>query len=295
MANDLKWVDAMGVPGKAADAAYITQYQNSSNYPDPATIANLSSMFYHLSTSAPQSGLSCKVDGVVTPCKDVGKWGEIKSLTVHPGRTGPLNVSELGFLGSWRREQSNNGVSIPGAKDVPVSGKDDVWWEWVGGSGAQQDDRTTVYTIPLPAFFEDHFSTLLTGPCGTFVSDLITEAAKISRQRPYSKYPEVVLDAILGQNGVQLQPNPTIREKTPGGWIDKGVGGYAHGSVNKGTAGIVLEATQITTDSPWYRSLPSNEQERISKQDGARIKSAQALKSGPEVRTHLINQRVRTS
>jgi hypothetical protein len=157
-------VDAMGVPGKAADAAYITQYQNASNYPDPATIANLSSLFYHLSTSVPQSGLTCKVDGVVTPCKDVGKWGEIKSVTVHPGRTGPLNVSELGFLGSWRRVQSSNGVRfiegeeldkngkvVPGTSftitsAVATIGEDDVWWDYVGGSsiGIQADMSDSV-------------------------------------------------------------------------------------------------------------------------------------------------------
>ncbi len=137
-AAELKWLDPMGVPGKAADAAYITQYQNSMNHPDPATVASLSSLFYGPYITQPTSGLNCKLDGQSIPCSDLNKWGKLKDLTVGWGRMGPLSDADQGFLGGWQRVQSNNSVKIPGAgPNVPTGGEDQVWWDWTGGSGLQ--------------------------------------------------------------------------------------------------------------------------------------------------------------
>jgi YD repeat-containing protein len=124
---DLKWLDPLGTPGKAADAAYITQYQNALNHPDPATTAALSSQFYGPNITNVASGLNCKLDGVAAPCDQVFRmlsrgWGDAKSLRVST--TGGLGGHEGGILASLALVRVHT-YYLPGGEGVPKIPFDD--------------------------------------------------------------------------------------------------------------------------------------------------------------------------
>jgi YD repeat-containing protein len=130
---DLYWIDPLGTPGKAADAAYITQYQNAMNHPDPSTVAAGSSVFYANAHGAiaPNSGLNCKMDGAPASCDSVLRGisrGHFSQVNISlPGLVGDVNTQALvtGFslAASTRNGQPTGaGSRIIGYRKVVIPG-----------------------------------------------------------------------------------------------------------------------------------------------------------------------------